>query len=358
MYDTSKQGYNIGQNPYATSDPSGVFWKGTDGNVWVRGNQGTNSAGKWDANTNDYWMSQGYGYISDPNPQAPVLGDPTSTARLANGGGSQYDTGLYDQAINNLQSTQGTLDQQKDIGLQNINGDYQNNLQRLLNARNQTEKTYNTNKATNEQDNQKARSNIDFETGQRANALQRLLGSKGAGSSSAARFTAPYAAALEGTQQLNQVGDSYAKNQGALDTSWNSYLGNYDQSQKDLEAQKMNAQRSLESDVVGKRQTLLQQLAQLQTQRAQAAGGNPIAASQATFDQANALNPQIAQLGAQYFGRVNVADPTYQAPDLAKYNYDQRSQLNVSNNQQQQVSPYLSILLGADKKKQQQQPLA
>lgn len=287
------------------------------------------------------------------NTYSGLGGASTDQARQA--GGSKYDAALYDQAIANIQASQATLDQQRGIGLANISGDYQNNLNRLLNARNQTENTYNTNKVTSEQDNQKARSNVDFETGQRANALQRLLGSKGAGSSSAARFAAPYAAALEGTQQLNQVGDAYQKNMAGLDTSWTNYMTDYGQKKDDLEAQKINAERSLEADVVGKRQTLLQQLAQLQAQRASAIGGNPVAASQGSFDQANALSGQINELGRQYFGRVNVADPTYKAPDLAKYDYDARSQIGVANNAQQSVSPYLSVLLNAQKERKQNQ---
>lgn len=351
----NSQGYNIGSNPYA--DSKGVYWKGNDGKVYVKGAQGVNAAGNWDANTEDYWFNQGYSRISNPSNSYPQLaqGAETTTPNVSsnNTAGRSYDTALYDQAIGNLESSQGALDAQERIGLDNVAKSYQNILDRLLSARNTAEGEYTGAKTQNTIQNQKNRSQIDFETGQRANALQRLLGSKGSGASTAARVAAPYAAALEGTQQLNQVGDTYAQNQNALDQNWNTYITNYDQSQKDLEAQRLNQENAVKSDVIGKRQTLLNSLAELRAKKASAAGGNPVAASQGTFDQANALNGQIANLGQQYYGRVNVASPEYKAPDLAKYSYDPRGAVGVSSGiQSQAVSPYLSLLLNGKKKEQ------
>jgi hypothetical protein len=200
-----------------------------------------------------------------------------------------------------------------------------------------------------------ARSDIDFATGQRANSLRRLLGARGAGSSSAARFAAPYAAALEGSQQLRQVGDAFEKNMGALDTNWNNYQTEWNQSKEDLETQKRNAENSVRADVAGKRASLLSTLAQLTAQRASAAGGNPVASAQPYLDQVNSLYGQIDNLGAQYFGKVNVANPNYKAPDLSKYDYDARRAVQFNGNAtagEQAASPYLSALLGAKRKEQ------
>ena len=282
----------------------------------------------------------------------PKLAPTTNTGtQLTNE--ARQNIGLYDQAIGQANAGIGRLDQQQQIGLQNVQGDYQNNLDRLLNAKNNTQKQYGESVVNTKQDNLTARSNVDFETGQRANALQRLLGSKGAGSSSAARIAAPYAAALEGTQQLNQVGDAFKENMGALDTSWGNYQTGWNQSKEDLDAQKVNQERAVQSDVATKRADLLSNLSTLAAQRAQAAGGNAATAAQPYLDQVNGLYSQINNLGAQYQGRVNVADPTYQAPELSQYDYNQRGQIGVAQNAQQQgISPYLSILLGQKDRKQ------
>ena len=352
-----KQGYNVGSSPY---ESKGVYWQGNDGKVYVKGAQGTNAAGNWDSNTSDYWFNQGYSQIANPSSgrlQNAATDTPVRAPKINTGtqltNEARQNINLYDQAIGQANAGIGRLDQQQQIGLQNVQGDYQNNLDRLLNAKNNTQKQYGESVVNTKQDNLTARSNVDFETGQRANALQRLLGSKGAGSSSAARVAAPYAAALEGTQQLNQVGDAFKDNMGALDTSWGNYQTGWNQSKEDLDAQKVNQERAVQSDVATKRADLLSNLSTLAAQRAQAAGGNPASAAQPYLDQVNGLYSQINNLGAQYQGRVNVADPTYQAPELSQYDYNQRGQIGVAQNAQQQgISPYLSILLGQKDKRQ------
>lgn len=47
---------------------NGVYWLGADGQVYVKGSQGTNAAGKADANTVNYWNGKGFQQIADPNP--------------------------------------------------------------------------------------------------------------------------------------------------------------------------------------------------------------------------------------------------------------------------------------------------
>ena len=45
---------------------NGAYWIGADGNVYVKGHLGTNSAGRADANTANYWGSRGFNQIADP----------------------------------------------------------------------------------------------------------------------------------------------------------------------------------------------------------------------------------------------------------------------------------------------------
>lgn len=361
--DPNSQGYNVGQNVYGNggqTGQNGVYWRGTDGNVWVKGSQGVNSAGRYDSNTDKYWFDRGYYQIQTPN---SVLGEGTSTStdspiRVNGGSGNAAEAALYDQAIQQAQAGIGTLDQQRQVGVDNVTGDYTNNLNRLLNAKNTTQQKYEGNVANTRVDNTKARSNVDFETGQRANALQRLLGSKGAGFSSASRVAAPYAAALEGTQQLNQVGDAFKENMGNLDESWNTYQTEWTGKKGELDEQKENQLLNVERDVNSKRQSLLLKISELAAQRQQALNASPgatVAAAQPYLNQVNQLAAEATNLGANYFGKVNVADPTYQAPDLSKYDYNQRSQIGTAQNAQQQtVSPYLSVLLGNKDRKQNQ----
>jgi hypothetical protein len=259
----------------------------------------------------------------------------------------------YQQAIDQTNNALGRLGNQENIALGNISGDFTNALQRLVGAKNRAQSQWEESKVNTTKDNMSARSDIDFATGQKANSLRRLLGARGSGSSSAFNFAAPYAAALEGSQQLRQVGDAFEKNMGALDTNWTNYQTDWNQSKEDLEAKKINSENSARADVAGKRANLLSTLAELMANKAQAEGGNAVAAAQPYLDQVNGLYGQIDNLGAQYFGKVNVADPNYKAPDLTQYDYDARqaAQFAAPTAAAQAASPYLATLLG--KKKQQ-----
>lgn len=58
-----------------TPGSSGVFWRGANGQVYVKGGKGTNAAGSWDKNTSKYWAARGFKEIADPNPpRIPIRG--------------------------------------------------------------------------------------------------------------------------------------------------------------------------------------------------------------------------------------------------------------------------------------------
>lgn len=269
----------------------------------------------------------------------------------------EYAVGLYDQGISQANSAIGRLDNQMNIGNENINNAFNSSLNTLLSGKARTERDYTTNKDQSTKDNITARSNVDFRTGQRANALQRLLGSRGAGSSTAARVAAPYAAALEGTQARQQVNDSFGRNMQALDTSWGDYQADWNNSREDLDKQIFTQRNALQAGVAEKRQNLLSQLAQLSAQRTQAAGGSAGAtrdAAQGYLNQVNDLGGQIDNLGRQFANPVSLKTPNYVAPELAKYNFDAASQIQTGNNSAltDTVNPYLSVLLNQRKKEQ------
>lgn len=56
----------INKMAFASNGPIGTFWQGSDGNVWVAGENGANNAGVWDSNTQDYWSKRGYDLTPDP----------------------------------------------------------------------------------------------------------------------------------------------------------------------------------------------------------------------------------------------------------------------------------------------------
>ena len=254
----------------------------------------------------------------------------------------------YDQGINQANAALGRLPGQESIGSENITNAYNSTLNTLLDARTTAERDYNTTKTQSTQDNIKARSNIDYSTGQKANSLQRLLGSRGAGSSSAARVAAPWAAANEGSRQRGQVADAFGRNMQSLDTNWSDYGKGWDRSRGELDQKLYQQRNDLQAQIGEKRSGLLSQLATLQAQRAAAAGGNPVAAAQPYLDQVNALGGQIDQLGRQFASPIAISSPTYKTPDLSAYNYEPGGAIGIGQNTSaltDTVNPYLSVLL-------------
>lgn len=296
-------------------------------------------------NTYNSWAGQtdgdGGGTYSGGTASAPAY-DPQQLA-------------VYDQAIGQANLSVGRLDNQQNIGQQNINDSYNSSLNKLLSSKALADRDYNDTKLQSTQDNVTAKSNIDFATGRRANSLQRLLGAKGAGSSSASRTAAPYAAALEGSQQRRQVSDAFGRNMGSLDKEYGDFNTNYQSSNTELGEQKGRNERELQSTILEKRNGLLQTLAQLQGQRASLMGGSAVGSAQPYLDQINSNNSTIDSLGNQFANRVNVQAPTYAAPELAKYNYDRSAapQFGGSSALTENISPYLSLLLGQRKKDNQ-----
>lgn len=65
---------------------NGAFWIGANGQVYVKGDKGTNAAGVADNNTLKYWSDRGFGLIEDPNPPKNAASTPAPSN--PNGGGS------------------------------------------------------------------------------------------------------------------------------------------------------------------------------------------------------------------------------------------------------------------------------
>jgi hypothetical protein len=318
-----------------------------------------------------------YRGIANPINQAPLnaAGANTSTPPPTQdtppqfgGGGSASGTGagasaadlaLYDAGIGSANTGLGLLDQQQNIGFGNIGSSYNSALSTLLGSKNAAQGQYDTTRTRAQQDNLDARSQIDASVGRNANALQRLLGSRGAGNSSAAQVAAPYAAALQGTQQRMGVEKDYSRNMQDLDTNYNTFNTQWGQSKDDLDQKRFQQDQALKADVATKRSTLLNSLATLNAQKTAARGGSSasaLASAQPYLNQVNDLQGQITNLGQQYANPIAVNAPQYTAPELAQYQYDTALNADPGNTSAltDTISPNFAALVGLNRRKDQQ----
>lgn len=331
---------NNPNDPNSNIASTALQFVGNDGGI-DQGNFSKAASGAFGGQALRDFVTSSYGtYNGYANPGS-VLG-----TSATNPSADQNLIGQYDQGIGNVNRNINNLGSQQQTGLSAIDASYQDAINQLLTGKSQASASYGTAKNQSAQGYVGAKNTIGSQAGSLLNGLQRLLGSRGAGGGSAYLQAAPQAVARGASLQRADVGNTFGQNNQALDTNWGNYLQGYGNSVNSAVGQKDRAQSTLQQNIDAGRQGLLQSLAQLQSQRATAAGGNPVTASQSALDQANAL-------GARTYSTAPISANTqaFQAPSLANYTTAPQS---INTNQQagsDYFSPYLQTLLG---KKQQQ----
>lgn len=279
---------------------NGVFWLGQDGNVWVKGAQGTNSAGKIDANSGQYWTKQGYSMISDPN-RNPGGGNVSGSLAddRGTGYGGQVDTG-HNPAYAGGSVPSGSTSYSSGDGGAAARQAAQDAARRAANeaARNNTQKAIDSlgtelNTAygnidresasiRSRYDNEAARNEADYK-GETVNNNQSLLKNKqnslqaGAQGARGLRSTLASIGALGGTglqlanravtnsvnQDLGEASETAASNAMQLDKAINRFRDEDKDRRQELETQARNQRTAAEGRIESKRQNYFQKMADL-----------------------------------------------------------------------------------------------
>lgn len=260
----------------------------------------------------------------------------------------------YAAQIARINTQLGQLDPQLNVGKQNVLDSYNTAYNDLSGQQGRATRDYNTTRGNTISDEQAAKQNIDTGVRTTTNALQRLFGAAGSGRSSASLVAAPFAAARQGSQQRTQVNNQYGRNLQSLDTGYGDAQNQFATGFNDIGHQRDTQLNSLQSSINTNRAKLLDTLASLTGQRAQA-GGQTIAqatsAAQPFANQADALYGGLADLSRQYQNPVVQAAPVaYKPPELGSYNYDQTAAPTTQDPFAGDISPYYSTLFGKDRR--------
>jgi hypothetical protein len=328
---------------------TGVYWVGSDNNLWVKDSSGVNKSNK----TVSDLASNGYSWIKDPNPQnKPNDGGTTGSGNYwASGGtgGVSYnpaEVAQYDQGINTANAALGRTDNQLNTALGNIGKQYSQKYNEQQTGYNNAENQYSTNTATNQQQYRTNKNTINDAASGGLRGLQRLLGSRNAGGGSSALFSAPQAVADVATRERSGAGQTYGQNQAGLDTTWGTFKNDFDNERRKLTDWRSSQENEARSKIAQTKQSLLSTLAELTGKRAAALGGSATGAAQPYLDQVNSLAGQIDQLAAinpTYTGNT----PVYKAPDIASYTVNQTEGPTLGQSVGgEQLTPFLSMLLG------------
>lgn len=278
-------------------------------------------------------------------PKEPV---PTYTTATTN---PSYSNNIaqYDTAISQTKSAMDRLQNQLGIARDNIGATYRQNSNSLQSGFDRAKNTYNQDAMKNQQSLRSNKNTIVDQASGGLRGLMRTLGAYNAlGGSDMAN--ASRAVQDEATRQNNGAGYTFAQNQQALDTNWGNYQEEAKSRRQQLDDWQTQQMNNAQAQSEATKQSLLNKLAELVSQRAAYAGGNSRAAAQPYLDQANELSASIdnlSRLNPTYTGAV----PIYNAPALSTYNTGGGAGITIGGNAPASNSPILNYLLGLDKDK-------
>ncbi|HJP81453.1 MAG TPA: hypothetical protein VJ841_03615 [Candidatus Saccharimonadales bacterium] len=223
---------------------------------------------------------------------------------------------FYQSGIDQTNNLIGGLGGRENTALQSLMQSYNNTRAKQDVARADNESDYNKQSDRLIRENAQRKSQIDNNVRGNITALQRLLGARGAGSSSASQLVVPQAAAAQGTAQRADATQTFVDNKDATDTNWNRYKREWDQARLDTDADYENNQKDIRSQFAQEGINARQKLQELLTNLSAAKGGdnNAINSAKSVTNTINDLQNKIAELSQRSQSRVISAnDPTYQA---------------------------------------------
>jgi hypothetical protein len=296
-----------------------------------------------------------YGSGSTSGTGGVVQGVNTTNNRISGGSGSSYDPQdllMLDSQIGSTNSGLGRLDNDYNIGVDNLYKSYNRGLGQIGTDRNQAQEDFRSSKLKSEGDYLNSRSGIRQESGNLFNSIQRLLGSAGAGRSTAASILAPFAVGREANSRFGQVQDAFGQNQAGLQTSIDRTMSGLTDAERRLKEDKENKKNQLKQGIDSNRASLQDRLAQLQLQRNSLVGGGLSGASSILADnrsRIDALLNSVSELSRNYQDpQLDVARGAFKAPSLKNYDYSRFQAPSLQggrNPQADYVGPFVNPAL-------------
>ena len=275
--------------------------------------------------------------------------DNTTTAGNTGTGGGTTRTNYasaeqlagYDQAISQLEHALGRLDGQLGIANSNLQKQYDTQGNELNSNLNRSQNQYNDNTTSNQQSRTNNINSINNKASRGLRGLLDILSSRGAVGSDT--ILAGRAVQDLASQERSGATDTFATNQRTLDTNWNNFKGQIDDERKKLADWLDTNRRSAESQSLSTKQSLLQQIANVRSQKASAQGANGANAARADLNAANNLSARIdelARLNPSYTGK----QIDYRPGSLDSYKVGGGATVGVDSGNSVTADPTLTLL--------------
>lgn len=289
-----------------------VYWVGQDGNTYVKGPNGVQNYGKA-SSTSDAGAETALGSvqatrIQDPNPGG-VNPNSTNNGTASSGGGTTYqdrtnDLTLQNAGLSAVDATQKAGLDKVSSALNDIAGKYEGDLG--------TAKTeYGSTSDSNQNDLQANKEVALQNAAQGRRGLYSTLASLGALSGTGLEL-ANNAVQKGANSDLTTAADTFATNQRALDTNYNTYVTNEQRAEQKAKDAAANDEEQVRNDALKSQQTYLSNIAN----DYQAEGKPDLAAPYVA--RAAALFPQIATTNVPTID-LGYTGAAYTAPTLSQY---------------------------------------
>lgn len=302
----------------------GTFWRGADNNVYVAGDRGVNSAGAWDDNTSDYWMSRGYDLSADPNVGNPGASGTTSPG--AGGGEKQTYQPLSQAAVDATNQKLSGLDTILAEALSRA-GTQRDNIRDALNTQ-QTQGVaqYDENTLRNMQ-NYDANLGASLRAGRSGlSGLMAALRGGGGGGNDFARDWVQNTVADTTSNDIREGYNTFDENRRGLNSSHATFLNELAGRRRENEDTFTNNQRAARLYDAQQRQEALQTLSGLYGD-----AGNRGQAD-TSMRQAGDQNSRIAQNMGAEVRRFNDAPIQVQSPDMTAFSSPEQQAVTATPN--------------------------
>lgn len=299
------------QGPYNIPS-SGSFWRGRDGNVWVAGSQGTNSAGRWDANTARYWTGKNYMQISDPSGGGGGGGGGAPAGSYGGGGGGGAAPVLNEAAIRGTQATIRELPGLLAAALATEARRYQNAIAEFEAQEKQQRGVYDESTTTNQ-----LNYDSNFMDSIRAGikglgGLMNILRGTGAAGGSVEGDVEDIVGGIT-SQDIRTGADTQKENQSALDTSLSTFLTELGGKRRENRDTLENNRRAIRRDSDTQLQDLYGKIAGYY--------GEADRNAEATdwMNRATRLTPRIARNSRTHLSKYDTTPIKVEAPKLTAF---------------------------------------
>lgn len=347
VYNSGTDGSIGGLDLGSISADGGTFWQGQDGNVYVAGKDGVNSANQWDDNTVDYWTSRGFMQTADPN---VAITQQNYSPYNGSGGSGTSSSGTTEQDLQYLDQQrnryQGLLDdsnifQQK--ALEKLSNSFTDATNSANLQQGRALQDYNTKEYETDRGREQSLGKVNDNAYNLNRSLRSLLGMASGAGSSAFKFAAPGAVAKVAGSERGRVLSDYSDNMNRLKTARGRTNEDFENYLADLGRQKSTKEGELKTGYLQQQQSIYDILSQIASQRADLTGGNALAATApfvSAYDDLQSKIVGLADSPSVATRDVNVAPVSLRDYIVDRQAINANNQFGTSGN-----SPYSQFLM-------------